>query len=124
MSLPRTRKTSEVLVPANEGAERRRDRRVAVAGVAAARVGGRHLGIFSIADLSVGGAALVGEALLGPGQTVELTLQLAGHSALTLNGKVLRRQVGGTRGGRRCAIRFEGLTPVETGALSSMISSR
>ena len=117
MPLPRTRKTSEVLVPGTEGAERRRDRRVAVAGVAAARVEGKHLGIFTISDLSVGGAGLVGEALLGPGQAVELTLQLAGRTPLTVAAKVLRRQVSGARG-RRCAVRFEGLTASQRGALS------
>jgi CheY-like chemotaxis protein len=119
-TLPRARKTAEVLVPGADGAERRRHGRVAVAGVAAARIDGRHLGIFSIADLSAGGASLVGEALLGPGQLVELELQVAGRTPLTLTAKVLRRQVSGARG-RRCAVRFEGLTPAQTGALAAAL---
>jgi CheY-like chemotaxis protein len=103
---PRTKRiTSSVAVGASE---RRRHRRMAVPAVAAVSVAGKHLGIFAVADLSDGGALLVGEALAVPGQLVELLLQLPGHPVLKMKAKVLRRQVGPSRG-KKCGVKFEPL---------------
>ena len=98
---PRPRRTTGSLVVSP--AERRRDRRLALPAVAALSVAGKHLGIFAVADLSVGGALLVGDEPAIPGQSVDVQLQLPGHPLLALKARVLRRQVGG----RKCAIKFE-----------------
>jgi len=79
-----------------------------VAGVAAVNVHNRHFGIMTVADLSTGGAQLIGEALLAPGQAVEGTIQLPGRPPLAFRGTVLRRQASGP-GGRRCGIRFDAI---------------
>jgi hypothetical protein len=105
--------------------ERRRDGRIPVPGVAA--VGdsggsGKHLGIFEVVDLSRGGASLMGEGVLAPGELVELAIQLPGIPALRLRGTVLRRQATGPRG-RRCALRFERLTPEEEAALAAALAT-
>ena len=98
---PRPRRTTGSLVV--QPGERRRDRRLVVPAVAAVTAAGKHLGIFAVADLSVGGALLVGDEPAGPGQTIEVQLQLPGHPLLALKARVLRRQIGG----RKCAIKFE-----------------
>jgi CheY-like chemotaxis protein len=92
-----------------------------VPGVAAVGGPGKHLGIFEVADLSRGGASLVGEGVLAPGELVELAIQLPGIPLLQLRGTVLRRQATGPRG-RRCALRFERLTPPEEAALASALA--
>jgi CheY-like chemotaxis protein len=123
MSAPaaRSRKTAELLVPAAQGSERRRHRRIQVPAVADVRVGDKHLGLFAVADLSAGGVSLLGEALLVPGQLLALEVQVPGRTALQLTGKVVRRQVSGPRG-RRCAVRFEGLTPEAVEALAATLA--
>jgi CheY-like chemotaxis protein len=121
MSAPaRTRKTAEVLLGQTEGAERRRHRRMALPGVAAVRGAGKFLGLFTIADLSAGGIALVGEALLLPQQIIDIEVQLPARPPLPLKGKVLRRGVSGARG-RRCAIRLCDLTPAASTALAEVL---
>jgi CheY-like chemotaxis protein len=86
-------------------AERRRERRVALPAVASISADGKHLGICAVADISPGGALLVGDGLVGPGQTIEMALQLPGHQPVALEAKVLRRQVGPVRA-RKCAVKF------------------
>ncbi len=106
VTAPRPRRnTGSLAVGADE---RRRHRRIAVPAVAAVNADGKHLGIFNVADLSEGGALLVGDALAAPGQLLELTLQLPGHQPIALRGKVLRRQIGPVRG-RKCGVRFEAM---------------
>jgi CheY-like chemotaxis protein len=104
VSAPRVRRSTGSLVVGE--AERRRHRRIAVPAVAAVSVGGKHLGIFAVADLSSGGALLVGDAQVVPTQIVDLQLQISGHRPLALRAKVLRRQVGPTRG-KKVGVRFE-----------------
>jgi hypothetical protein len=120
-SAPRSRKSTQLTV-VPELRERRRDGRIQVPGVAA--VGGptKHLGIFEVADLSRGGASLFGEGVLAPGELIELSVQLPGIPVLRLRGKVLRRQATGPRG-RRCAVRFERLTPDEEAALAAALAT-
>ena len=116
VSAPRARRTTGSLVVGE--AERRRHRRVALPAVAAVTVGGKHLGIFQVADLSTGGALLVGDGLAVPGQVMELLLQLPGHPSIPLRAKVLRRQVGPVRG-RKCGVRFEPADAAVTAALAA-----
>lgn len=123
MSAPaRTRKTAEILLAQGEGADRRRDRRLVLPGVAAVRAGEKFLGLFTVADLSAGGMALVGEALLLPQQLIEIDVQLPARAPLTLTGKVLRRGVSGARG-RRCAIRFVGLSAATCAVLAEALEA-
>jgi hypothetical protein len=117
---PRSRKNTQLTV-VPELKERRRDGRILVPGVAAVGGPGRHLGIFEVADLSRGGASLIGEAVLAPNELVELAIQLPGIATLTLRGTVLRRQATGPRG-RRCAVRFDKLTREEEAALASALA--
>ena len=92
MSAPaRTRKTAEVPLAQGAGAERRRDRRMALPGVAAVKAGPKFLGLFTVADLSAGGMSLIGEATVLPQQLIEIEVQLPGRAPLVLTGKVLRR---------------------------------
>jgi hypothetical protein len=119
-SAPRSRRPTQLTV-VPELRERRRDGRLPVPGVAAVGGSGKHLGIFEVADLSRGGASLVGEGVLAPGELVELAIQLPGIPLLQLRGTVLRRQATGPRG-RRCALRFERLTPPEEAALASALA--
>jgi CheY-like chemotaxis protein len=118
----RPRKTAEVPITQSEGVERRRDRRQTLPGVAALRAGDKFLGLCTVADLSAGGMAIVGEALLLPQQIIEISLQLPGRSPLVLTGKVLRRGVSGARG-RRCAIRFVGLSPAAVAGLDEVLAA-
>jgi hypothetical protein len=119
-SAPRSRKTTQLtLLP--ELKERRRDRRLPVPAVAAVGRQGKHLGIFDVADLSRGGASLIGEGVLAPGEPVELTVQLPGQPALQLRAMVLRRQATGPRG-RRCAVRFDLLSEAEAAALAAVLA--
>jgi hypothetical protein len=120
-SAPRSRKNTQLTV-VPELRERRRDGRIAVPGVAAVGGAGKHLGIFEVADLSRGGASLVGEGVLAPNELVELAVQLPGIPVLRLRGIVLRRQATGPRG-RRCALRFEKLTPEEETALAAALAT-
>jgi CheY-like chemotaxis protein len=123
MSAPaRTRKTAEVLLAQGAGAERRRDRRLALPGVAAVKSGAKFLGLFTVADLSAGGMSLIGEALVLPQQLIEIEVQLPGRAPLVLTGKVLRRGVSGARG-RRCAIRFVGLGPQAVAGLTEVLAA-
>jgi hypothetical protein len=121
-SAPRSRRSTQP--PAlPHGSERRRDRRFPVPAVAAVGGGaGKHLGIFAVTDLSCGGASLVGEGVLAPGEMVELTLQMPAVPLLKLRGTVLRRQATGPRG-RRCALRFDRLTAEEASALSAALAA-
>ena len=121
-SAPRSRKSSpQIALP--ESGERRQDRRVPVPAVAVVGGGsGKHLGIYDVSDLSCGGASLFGEGVLAPGELVELSVQLPAIPVLRLRGIVLRRQVTGPRG-RRCALRFERLTPDEVTALQEALAT-
>jgi CheY-like chemotaxis protein len=110
---PRPRRTTGSLVVSP--GERRRDRRLVIPAVAAITSGGKHLGIFAVADLSVGGALLVGDELAIPGQSIDVHLQLPGHPLLEMKAKVLRRQVGG----RKCAIKFEPLDAATAAAFAA-----
>jgi hypothetical protein len=103
-------------------AERRRHRRVEVPAVAAVSSGARFVGVFAVANLSLGGASLVGEALLMPGERIRLTMQLPGRRSLSLAGRLLRRQVSSPKG-RRCAIVFEDPTAADTAALASALAA-
>jgi CheY-like chemotaxis protein len=116
VSAPRVRRTTGSLVVGE--AERRRHRRVALPAVAAVSAGGKHLGIFAVADLSPGGALLIGDAQVVPTQIIEMQLQLPGHRALTLRAKVLRRQLGPSRG-KKCGVRFDGNDATTAAALAA-----
>lgn len=123
MSAPaRTGKTAEILAAQGLDTDRRLDRRRTLPGVAAVRLADKFLGLFTVADLSAGGMALVGEALLLPQQLIQIELQLPGRAPLVLTGKVLRRGVSGARG-RRCAIRFAGLAPAAVAGLQEVLSA-
>ncbi len=87
----------------NPSSERRRERRIWVPGVAVLQSGGQPPSVWRVSNLSMGGAALVGDGglLSGP---LALRLHIAGFETLYLSARVLRRQLV-TRGGR-CGIRF------------------
>src|SRR4051812_36294407 len=89
----RMRKTIEVDAADLDPKERRRHRRAEVPAVAKVFAGERFLGVFAVSDLSVGGVALLGEALLVPGERVRLEVQLAGQAIVPVRARVLRRQV-------------------------------
>ncbi len=119
-SAPRSRKpTGLTLLP--ELKERRRDRRLLLPAVAVVSRQGKHLGLFDVADLSRGGASLIGEGVLAPGEVVDLSIQLPAQPLLRLRGAVLRRQATGPRG-RRCAVRFDGMTEADTAALAAVLA--
>jgi hypothetical protein len=120
-SAPRSRKpTTLTLLP--ELKERRRDRRLQVPAVAVVSRQGKHLGLFDVADLSRGGASLIGEGVLAPGEVIDLGVQLPGKPLLQLRAAVLRRQATGPRG-RRCALRFEALTEPQTADLAAALGT-
>ena len=100
------RKNLEATPEDVEPKERRRHRRVEVPAVARVFAGDRFLGVFAVADLSVGGVALLGEALLVPGERVRLFVQVVGRPPLELFARVLRRQVSSPKA-RRCALVFD-----------------
>ena len=82
--------------------ERRRARRVWVAGVAVLRGGSQPPSVWRVGNLSLGGASLLGEgALTG---RLAMSLHVAGFPDMELTATLVRRQLS-TRAGR-CAVRF------------------
>jgi PleD family two-component response regulator len=86
-----------------EGRERRRQRRVSVAGVAVVEGGGQPPCVWRVANLSLGGASLVGDNTL-PAGALSLGLHVAGFPVVELSAKILRRQLV-TRAGKS-AVKF------------------
>jgi hypothetical protein len=113
------RKVMEVVEP--DPKERRRHKRAEVPAVAKVFAGERFLGVFAVSDLSEGGVALLGEALLVPGERVRLEIQLAGRSPLALAARVLRRQVSSPKT-RRCALIFDHPPAEQVAALAAAVA--
>jgi hypothetical protein len=110
----------ETALAGTESSERRRATRVPVAGIALLRSGAQPPSVWRLSNLSVGGAGLVGDAMLAPGRHA-ICLHVAGFPALELEVKVLRRQVL-TRGGR-CAVRFVDVTEPQKRTLRDILAA-
>ena len=82
--------------------ERRRARRVWVAGVAVLRGGAQPPSVWRVGNLSLGGASLLGEGALAG--RLAMSLHVAGFPDMELTATLVRRQLS-TRAGR-CAVRF------------------
>jgi CheY-like chemotaxis protein len=109
-------------VPPQNGRDsdnRRRHRRVDVAGIATVGLGTDPLTVWVLQNLSMGGASLVGDSLLIPGQRVTLTLHLPTKKPLPLEARVLRRQLAARRG--HTAIAFTALGDAQKNALSDAV---
>jgi PleD family two-component response regulator len=100
--------------------ERRRQRRVRVAGVAVVRGGAQPPAVWRVADLSLGGASLVGDGAL-PADRFLFGLHVAGFEAVELEARVLRKQLV-TRAGR-CAVKFVGVSEVQTEMLREIVGA-
>jgi hypothetical protein len=118
-SLDWTGVSSAALEADRSAANRRRHRRVEVAGIATVTSEQGALTVWVVQDLSQGGLSLVGDALLIPGQHVPLTLHLPGQEPLALRARVLRRQLASRRG--RTAMAFEALTDAQTRAVTAAV---
>jgi hypothetical protein len=116
------RKDREATQEEADPKERRRHRRVEVPAVARVFAGDRFLGVFGVADLSEGGVALLGEALLVPGERVRLIVQIANRPTVEVFARVLRRQVSSPKA-RRCALIFDQPQTVPPEALSEAVEA-
>jgi hypothetical protein len=103
-----------------QSSERRRAPRVWVPGVAVLTSGTQPPSVWRVSNLSMGGVGLVGDGRLETGRHA-LTLHVAGGEPLSLEVKVLRRQLL-TRGGR-CGVRFVDVTDEQARALGAMAAA-
>jgi hypothetical protein len=100
--------------------ERRRARRVWVAGVAVLRSGAQPPSVWRVANLSAGGASLVGEGALLAGR-LAMSLHVAGFPDLEVEATLVRRQLS-TRSGR-CAVKFVGLSEGQRSILREILGA-
>jgi hypothetical protein len=100
--------------------ERRRQRRIWVAGVAVVRGGGQPPSIWRVANLSLGGASLVGDGTLPPGR-FSFALHVAGFEPVELEARVLRRQLV-TRAGK-CGVKFSDVSDVHGHLLRKILAA-
>lgn len=89
--------------------ERRRSPRSEVPASAVVLAGGRCGGRYRVENLSAGGALLVGDGRVRPGERVTMFLELPGLKPIRLGAEVLRRQ--GEAGDARVAVAFRQLAP-------------
>ena len=87
----------------SEDGERRRESRARVAGVAVLRGGGQPPSIWRLTNLSLGGAALLGDGALSSNR-LSVSIHVAGFRGVDVQGRVLRRQLVTHDG--KCAVRF------------------
>jgi hypothetical protein len=106
--------------PEAEGRERRRERRAWVAGIAVVQGGGQTPSVWRVENLSLGGASLVGDGAL-PAARLSLDLHVAGFPGVSLEAKVLRRQLV-TRAGRS-AVKFVDLSEARRQALREILAA-
>src|SRR5882724_2403168 len=102
-----------------QGGERRRQRRVSVAGIAVVEGGGQPPSVWRIANLSVGGASLVGGTL--PSGPLSVSFHVAGFPAVEVAAKILRRQLV-TRAGRS-AVKFMDVPETHRQALREILGA-
>jgi hypothetical protein len=103
-----------------EGRERRRQRRVSVAGVAVVEGGGQPPCVWRVANLSLGGASLLGDGTL-PAGPLSLGLHVAGFPAVDVSAKILRRQLV-TRAGRS-AVKFVDVPEAQRQVLREILAA-
>jgi len=107
-------------LPGAKGGERREERRVPVSGVAVLQGGAQAPSVWRLTNLSMGGAALIGDGTL-PSAHFALGLHVAGFEPIDLEAKVLRRQLV-VRGGK-CAVKFAGVTEPQRQALRDILAA-
>lgn len=90
--------------------ERRSRPRTEVPASAVLLAGGRSSGRYVVENLSAGGALLLGEGRLRPGERVTMLLQLSGLKPIRLHAEVVRQE-GGEAGAARLAVAFRHLAP-------------
>ncbi|MBI5479920.1 MAG: PilZ domain-containing protein [Deltaproteobacteria bacterium] len=73
--------------------ERRRHPRSEVVATAVVLATNKYAGHYLVENLSAGGALLVGDAELEPGERLKMLLQLPGRKPISLSAEVVRRQV-------------------------------
>jgi PilZ domain len=112
---------NDTRVPEAQGSERRRERRIWVAGIALARGGAQPPSAWRVTNLSSGGASLVGDGAALPPGPLALGLHVAGFEGVELEARVLRRQLV-TRAGR-CAVEFVGVTEAQRRALRDILAA-
>jgi hypothetical protein len=100
--------------------ERRRERRVAVAGIAVLSGGAQNPLVWRVTNLSSGGASLVGDGALPAGR-LSLALHVGGFAAVEVDARILRRQLV-TRAGR-CAVKFVDVSPLQRDALAEILAA-
>jgi len=93
---------------------------VPVSGVALLRGGAQAPSVWRLTNLSMGGAALIGDGALPPAQ-LALGLHVAGFEPIDLEVKVLRRQLV-IRGGK-CAVKFVGVGEAQKKALREILAA-
>jgi CheY-like chemotaxis protein len=99
--------------------DRRRFLRREVLATAAIFSSDRLHGVFLVQNLSAGGASLVGDMPLPPGDTVTMLLQFPGKSSVSVSARVVR-QVKATKD-RRFAVAFVDLSPEDEDAIHEAI---
>jgi ActR/RegA family two-component response regulator len=104
----------------SQGRERRRERRVWVAGIAVLQGGAQAPSVWRVTNLSQGGASLVGDGGLPSGK-LSFGLHAAGFPAVDLEAKVLRRQLV-TRAGK-CGVKFVGVSEAQKASLREIIGA-
>ncbi len=109
-----------VRLPQVKERDRRGERRVPVTGVALLQGGAQAPSMWRVANLSLGGAALIGDGTL-PSTHFTLSLYVAGFPAVEMDAKVLRRQLV-IRGGR-CAVKFAGVTEAQRQTLREILAA-
>ena len=102
-----------------QGGERRRQRRVPVAGIALVEGGGQPPSVWRVANLSLGGASLLGDGALPPGP-LSVSLHVAGFPAVDVSAKILRRQLV-TRAGKS-AVKFVDVPEPQRQALREILA--
>ncbi len=107
-------------LPGAKGGERREEQRVPVSGVALLQGGGQTPSVWRLTNLSMGGAALVGDGTL-PSAHFALGLHVAGFEPIELEAKVLRRQLV-IRGGK-CGVKFVGVAEAQRQALREILAA-
>jgi CheY-like chemotaxis protein len=99
---------------------RRGHPRVEVMATAVVLTARRYAGHYLVENLSAGGALLIGEPGLEPGERVEVLLQLPGREPMALSAEILRRQVNGC-GQHLSAVAFRDLAPGAEDAIQETI---
>jgi hypothetical protein len=107
-------------LPGSKGGERREERRVPVSGIALLQGGAQAPSAWRLTNLSLGGAALIGNGTL-PSAHFALGLHVAGFAAIDLEAKVLRRQLVVRDG--KCAVKFVGVSEAQRQGLGEILAA-